>query len=576
MSFDQVPVACVQPSWLSETFLPETARQLTSADHSVHLMATDSHREAEFLCNRLIAHLGSQCQVKDLLLDAIDPTLGWEALFGLPDASPVINARSECDVLVVKGGNYLPQWFLDQHLLYLRDVSTYFRVHLLLPISRSVEASHADRLKTLPVPSLKNASPDVLREFVLYSIISKVPDLRDTSSIDRGSYRNELCDLILADCPESRTRVEDALGFYAGTFDAEQFASIPEYARAVPPSVAGKRHAEPASIHNRNHLRSEFESGLRRLLELDRQFSSQCGQALLAQTHDLPDRFDSSDPRHWFIGCVSYLGCLFFDAGKKTGLSVMLSFDLGDSCGSLLRRDGEDAFQRSLRVLRTFFQHSLNPDNPDDRKTIAEVSDWFVEKCGAGSRFTRQSARCCVSAVLDGFSSTVDRLSRVIPALQNADVVVKQQISMELARFTRTMADHEVCQAIQNVVKGQGIDVDWEQVHKKYQARIVKDIKESTCGVENLGAMLVSVCEKYCYEMSRQPMFCRRRRPPGRRLVVSFSGQTASDGESFGLLRRRVGAGGPQPRWGGRCWTRCWRAARCRGGTFGTSSPWRG
>jgi hypothetical protein len=83
---------------------------------------------------------------------------------------------------------------------------------------------------------------------------------------------------------------------------------------------------------------------------------------------------------------------------------------------------------------------------------------------------------------------------------------VMQEIPAELAWCTWVLAEHEVDRAIQRVVKDQGIDVDCGHVHNKYLGEIIKEMKASTCAVGNLDTMLLSVCEKYCYEMLRQPV----------------------------------------------------------------------
>ncbi|MFO0906679.1 MAG: hypothetical protein U0939_26985 [Pirellulales bacterium] len=257
-------------------------------------------------------------------------------------------------------------------------------------------------------------------------------------------------------------------------------------------------------MRDRADLRRQFDGTISRLWELNQQCDEQLGERLLARTHDPAYPFESSDPMHWFIACVSYLCRLFFDAAKKTGLSVFLSFSVEGSGDSLIRLD-DDAFQRVIRVLRTFFQHNLNPEDANDRKQIAEVKKWFVDTIGCEESLARQCARHCVASVLDSFSITIERLSLVIPAIQRADEVLRQQVREEIARNCRAVAEHEIARAIQEVVKSQGIDVDWKQVQAKYQERIIRETRESACSIGQFNAMLLSVCEKYCYEMMRQP-----------------------------------------------------------------------
>ena len=128
MRFNEVPVGCVEPGWLSEVFIPATADKLTTDRSAVFLMPTDSHRESEFLCARLAQSLGQEYgkQVGEIHLNPADPTLFWEALFGLPDTGPTFDYHLRCDILVIRGGNYLPQWFVDDHIDFLIAIAFAF------------------------------------------------------------------------------------------------------------------------------------------------------------------------------------------------------------------------------------------------------------------------------------------------------------------------------------------------------------------------------------------------------------------------------------------------------------------
>ena len=82
MTFGQVPVACVEPSWLTG-FLRLLEREFGTEECSVFLMPVDSQRESEFLCSQVNKKFSEVFKCRDLKLVAFDPTIGWEQLFGL-------------------------------------------------------------------------------------------------------------------------------------------------------------------------------------------------------------------------------------------------------------------------------------------------------------------------------------------------------------------------------------------------------------------------------------------------------------------------------------------------------------
>src|SRR5690242_2277348 len=107
MDYSEVPVACADAQWLTNEFLPAAEATLLEAVPRVVTMPTDSHDESEFLLSRAKRMLRERnvAFVRDLRLSATDPTLAWEDLFGTPDASTSFDAASECNVLIVHGGN---------------------------------------------------------------------------------------------------------------------------------------------------------------------------------------------------------------------------------------------------------------------------------------------------------------------------------------------------------------------------------------------------------------------------------------------------------------------------------------
>jgi len=506
VEFSEVPIACVEPSWLPDAFLPNL-RCMASDTGIVHLMPTDSARESDFLCTQVHKYASTEIgkTVVELKLDARDPTLDWDVLYGSPDSPPTINSHLACDVLIVRGGNYLPIWFVESHLDYIIAFAECFGVHVVLPLSRVVGEGCQGRLNTIEVPSLADCDERTRRSFTMRAIENALADLRDEGDvIDRSAARQELCQLILSDLPESRTRIEDALEFYATTVDFDAFDSTLEYAKHVPPKVAGRRFSEPAVIEPRRVLRRNFDSNVEVLWKLHVEFERHTGYQLLEAMHALPHPFDSSDPLHWFISSVSYLGCLFFDAGKRTGLPVVMKYGI-DADASLLPRGEADEFSLSLRTLRTYFQHNLNPDTMSDRKTIAEAEQWFQEATRQAGSFSRHGGRSYLAKLLADLGDTIKRITAIVGQLGVVEEKTRDKVRWELDRATRTVAEHEIDGAIKQVIEEQNLDVDCDEVVKKYQAKIVKDVRDSHCKIENIDDYLIRICERYCHEMAREP-----------------------------------------------------------------------
>src|SRR5262249_48157201 len=153
-------------------------------------------------------------------------------------------------------------WFVDLHLDYLLDLSRYFRVHVLLPLSRSVANSPPSKCRVLPVPSLHDAQAATLRNLVQHLVIKHVPDLRDAGTTVRQEARDEVCELILSGSPASRTEIEDILEYCVETFDPELHSSVLELAKQIVPGVAARRPPEPSPILGRETLALQFDSAL--------------------------------------------------------------------------------------------------------------------------------------------------------------------------------------------------------------------------------------------------------------------------------------------------------------------------
>jgi hypothetical protein len=377
------------------------------------------------------------------------------------------------------------------HLPYLSTFARYFKISVVLPISkREVGTIDVNQYATLSIPSIRDAPIEQRRLLVLSLIERYVPVLRDEGElVNRQSARDELSQILLDSDPDSRSQIEDALEFYARTFDEDKHG-------------VGLR--EPVASLDKQSLSNHFRASLKRLLELKDPFEKDTGFRLLEETHQLPDPFDSNDPMFWFIGCISVFSCLFFDAGKRTGLPVVLKYRFDRLTNSLISGEIED-FTADLRFLRTVFQHNLKPDDKDDRKIIAAATEWFESNVGRGCGFDRHTARAATGYLLRTVDETVRRIADVVTNLSKAKGAMRNEIMKDLDRTSRSMADHEVEAAVRRVVKDHDINVEPDDVLRKFQAKIVAEVRATSCRIENLDEELIRICEMYCYTFARTP-----------------------------------------------------------------------
>ncbi len=237
MQFSEVPVACADAAWLSREFLPNIEAKVVTEPCLV-VLPTDSHEESEFLLSRAKRFL-EQTRVgfiRELRLSPTDPSLAWESIFGTPDARSAFDSATECDALLVRGGNYLPAWFLLKHVRGLGAYAKSYRIAVLLPVARSVV--HAAGSSTvLAVPSFPEASEQLQRSFVAWAIEQYVNDLGDRPPVDRHQSREELNDIICQARPRSRSEVEFWLRHYVAEFERQDAESVLDVAQHCRPRI---------------------------------------------------------------------------------------------------------------------------------------------------------------------------------------------------------------------------------------------------------------------------------------------------------------------------------------------------
>lgn len=502
MHFGEVPVACADVGWLCKEFLPAAEAALLGGDPSVVVMSTDSHQESEYLVTRVKKHLCDQHPVsaRELSLSPMDPTLAWENVFGTPVYCSTLTLASERDVLLVRGGNYLPAWWLKEHGDRLAAYAKGYRMAILLPVARSV-AFQTRPVQELLVPSFSSAPDQLRRDFVMWSIQEHISDLRDDPTVNRQAAREELCSIICNHQPGSRAIVEMWIRRFMSECERLDAPSLLHVARDFPVHRLSCFPPEPAPINSRSALQDDFHDALLCLQRANLSFEQIGGQKLFRSYHDLPYPFHSPDPLHWFIGCVSLLSCLYFDAAKRGALSVVAQYRVDDARGDIAAADGS-SFLDSLRLLRTFLQHGLSIEDGEDRKTLAKVTEWCTQTLGDGQVIERSTSRICLAKMIGQLREAVDQVTAVVSGF--AKWPTAYAITNALRYSSRVVAEHEVTRAIQDVVSRLELDLEPAEVARVHLASIAIDVRNSTCRIDNLDQELARVAEKYCLEASRR------------------------------------------------------------------------
>ena len=248
-----------------------------------------------------------------------------------------------------------------------------------------------------------------------------------------------------------------------------------------------------------------FQACLKRVLELNADFVDRCGKPLFMERHATPSPFLAAEPFSWFVGCVSFLSCLFFDAAKKTPFSVLAGFKIDEGTKQIVANDDE-TFLDDLRLLRTYFQHSLDPTLNDDKREIDRAVSWLRQSSGTNrDGCDRYTARTATAVLIQQLESFVADLVTVTASVWDASEEVQEQMRYKLGRAERKLAEHEVRRAIDEVVYKQGINVEPSEVVRIYQTNIMSEVSGSSCLIEKLGEELLRVCEKFCRLLERTP-----------------------------------------------------------------------
>ena len=166
-----------------------------------------------------------------------------------------------------------------------------------------------------------------------------------------------------------------------------------------------------------------FENIIHVFDELNDAFLLKTRYTLFRSFHRLPSPFHSPDPQHWLSSCISQFSSLCFDAAKKSGLDVAVSYRVDEERHDVVSAEPSQ-FLTTLRMLRTYFQHGLSLTDSKDCKLRVQVQEWCSQTVGRTSDVA--SALSQLNFGIDGFefaAGVVDFHLPIDAALSFVDVV---------------------------------------------------------------------------------------------------------------------------------------------------------
>lgn len=139
-----------------------------------------------------------------------------------------------------------------------------------------------------------------------------------------------------------------------------------------------------------------------------------------------------SSPEPGFIRAISWLYCLYFEAGR---VSITFLRRLGESY-SLIDREATEKHIEAVRCLRTELHHNLGFDNSDlAARTQAEF--WRRRACGTAFPQVEEHWRACYDLIVNDAHNFLCRLDTVLRSLESKGDQARQHTEDWLRRLDR-------------------------------------------------------------------------------------------------------------------------------------------
>jgi len=141
---------------------------------------------------------------------------------------------------------------------------------------------------------------------------------------------------------------------------------------------------------------------------------------------------DPTSPEPGFLRAVSWLYCLYFEAGR---VSLIFIRRLGEAY-SLMDRDAGDRHVEAVRCLRTELHHNLGfADSDLTARTAAEV--WRRRACGTALPRTPEQWKACYNRLVDDALAFLYSVDTVVRRLESEGDGARQHIDEWLRRLNR-------------------------------------------------------------------------------------------------------------------------------------------
>lgn len=141
---------------------------------------------------------------------------------------------------------------------------------------------------------------------------------------------------------------------------------------------------------------------------------------------------DPTSPEPGFLRGVSWLYCLYFEAGR---VSLTFLRRLGEAY-SLVDRDAADRHVEAVRCLRTELHHNLGfADSDLAARTAAE--GWRRRACGTAMPQTPEQWRACYNRLVDDANAFLGSMDTVVRRIESDGDQARQHVDEWLRRLSR-------------------------------------------------------------------------------------------------------------------------------------------
>lgn len=179
-------------------------------------------------------------------------------------------------------------------------------------------------------------------------------------------------------------------------------------------------------------------------------------------------RIRPEEPEFGLLRVTSWLYVLYYEMGR-VGVDFLIRSYPG----------GPEPLQvhyERVRVLRTYFEHSLNPLDEHDDATLASCAEWFGAVAGVRSPMERAHWQSSLDALLAEAQEFVSRLRREV---QRIDAGTDRSSVAEMFRFrvSRHLPAHVIDAAIADVASLHGRALDVRRMRDRHGSGWVKRLE---------------------------------------------------------------------------------------------------